>query len=180
MGRPRKPQLPASWRQYQQRWNMRRLLPAFILLGGAFVGLGIGASSVFLESSDVASSGGSLSGSRALVQCYAVDGDTLRCGSARVRLLGIDAPELPGHCQLGRACAPGDPFASTRALQRAIADGVRIERVGQDRYGRTLALVANARGDDLSCEQLRGRLAIYVQRWDNSGQVAARCADVAR
>lgn len=30
--------------------------------------------------------------------CRAVDGDTLRCGQERVRLLGIDAPEMPGHC----------------------------------------------------------------------------------
>jgi endonuclease YncB( thermonuclease family) len=29
-----------------------------------------------------------------LAVCVAVDGDTLRCGSERVRLLGIDAPEI--------------------------------------------------------------------------------------
>ena len=33
------------------------------------------------------------------VHCTVVDGDPLRCGSERVRLLGIDAPELPGHCR---------------------------------------------------------------------------------
>src|ERR1700712_1173347 len=49
--------------------------------------------------------------------CRVVDGDTLRCGNERVRLLGIDAPELPGHCRIGRACAPGDPYASTASLQ---------------------------------------------------------------
>lgn len=31
-------------------------------------------------------------------QCEAIDGDTLRCSEiGRVRLLGIDAPEMPGH-----------------------------------------------------------------------------------
>jgi endonuclease YncB( thermonuclease family) len=56
-------------------------------------------------------------------QCPApavVDGDTLRCGDRRVRLYGIDAPELPGHCRPGRACTPGNPYASTDNLRRLI------------------------------------------------------------
>lgn len=44
--------------------------------------------------------------------CTVTDGDTIRCGAERIRLLGIDAPELPGHCRSGRACAPGDPYGS--------------------------------------------------------------------
>ncbi len=42
----------------------------------------------------------------------AIDGDTLRCANIdpAVRLTGIDAPELPGHCRRGRDCAPVDPF----------------------------------------------------------------------
>lgn len=35
---------------------------------------------------------------------YAIDGDTLRCSSIRLRQLGIDAPELTGHCPAYRAC----------------------------------------------------------------------------
>ena len=35
---------------------------------------------------------------------YVIDGDTIHCGYTRVRLAGIDAPEMPGHCQPGRAC----------------------------------------------------------------------------
>jgi len=86
-----------------------------------------------------------------------IDGDTLRCGDERVRLLGIDAPELPGHCQQGRHCAPGDPLASTRSLRAALLLGpIVIRRIGTDRYGRTLALV-NAGRTDLSCWQLLQR-----------------------
>lgn len=33
-----------------------------------------------------------------------IDGDTIHCRYTRVRLAGIDAPEMPGHCQPGRAC----------------------------------------------------------------------------
>ena len=109
-------------------------------------------------------------------RCTVVDGDTLRCGSERVRLLGIDAPEMPGHCQRGRQCAPGDPYRSTASLRVALGRGaITITRVGQDRYGRTLALV-RAGGTDLSCWQLRSRQAIYKPQWDNGGRLARICA----
>jgi endonuclease YncB( thermonuclease family) len=106
--------------------------------------------------------------------CSVVDGDTLRCGGERIRLLGIDAPELPGHCRQGRECAPGDPYASTRSLERALVGALTIERIGEDRYGRTLALVASARGN-LSCWQLNQGQAVYKTQWDNGLRVARSC-----
>jgi len=110
-----------------------------------------------------------------LTACRVVDGDTLRCDGERIRLLGIDAPELPGHCAQGRDCAPGDPFASTESLRRALQPPLGIQRVGTDRYGRTLALISS-KGGDLSCWQLRERQAIYKPRWDNGGKLAKICA----
>ena len=62
---------------------------------------------------------------------YVVDGDTLRCGSIRLRLLGIDAPELAGHCPTYRTCVPGNGLSSKRSL----IDGLRNGRVS---YGRSL------------------------------------------
>lgn len=106
--------------------------------------------------------------------CRVVDGDTLRCGRERVRLLGIDAPEMPGHCQGNRRCVPGDPFASKDSLGRAASGPLVIERVGTDRYGRTLGLVRGARGD-LSCWQLENRQAQYRRDWDDGGALARRC-----
>lgn len=83
-----------------------------------------------------------------------IDGDTLRCGSESVRLHGIDAPELPGHCRPGRRCVEGDPFASTENLRRLI-DGSTLQCSANetDRYGRTVAR-CSANGVDLSCAQL--------------------------
>jgi len=89
--------------------------------------------------------------------CRAVDGDTLRCGQERVRLLGIDAPEMPGHCRRGRRCVQGDPFISKARLEASLDRQMSIVRVGQDRYGRTLATVVGRHGD-LSC------LSIGVQK----------------
>jgi len=112
----------------------------------------------------------------ALLACslFVVDGDTLRCGHERIRLLGIDAPELPGHCRRGRRCVPGDPWRSRESLSAVIRGEATIERVGEDRYGRTLALV-RVNGVDLSCHQLRTHNATYKRQWDNDGDLATVC-----
>lgn len=111
-----------------------------------------------------------------LRNCRAVDGDTLRCGRERIRLLGIDAPEMPGHCRQGRRCVPGDPFASQASLAKAMSGTLVIERVGADRYGRTLALVRGPNGD-LSCWQLRYAQARYRADWDDGRALARRCRE---
>ena len=89
-----------------------------------------------------------------------IDGDTLVCGAEHMRLQGIDAPEVPGHCRVGRVCAPGDPVASTANLRRMVArGGVECRGAARDTYGRTIGRCA-AGGADLSCAQLAGGFAI--------------------
>jgi endonuclease YncB( thermonuclease family) len=107
-------------------------------------------------------------------QCAPIDGDTLRCGNERVRLLGIDAPELPGHCRKGRACAPGDPVKSKAHLAKLIRGGVTIAPITRDRYGRTVAQVY-AGSKNAACEQLRAGMAMYVAKWDNGRRLAREC-----
>lgn len=116
----------------------------------------------------------------ALLACalVAIDGDTLRCGRERIRLIGIDAPEQ-GRCPVGRRCVQGDPDRSRRHLAAGLAGRATIRRFGRDRYGRTLAMV-RVGGQDLSCRQLAGRTAIYVARWDNRGAVARACPTLTR
>jgi hypothetical protein len=88
---------------------------------------------------------------------------------------------LPGHCAPGRDCAPGDPYSATGSLRGGLGDGatVRIERVGTDRYGRTLSMVMG-KGGDLSCWQLAHDAAIYKPRWDDGGRVASVCPQFGR
>lgn len=89
-----------------------------------------------------------------------LDGDTFDCGGTRVRLNGIDAPEMPGHCRKGRVCTPGDPYASTENLRRLLAAGpVQCRKSDTDVYGRTVAR-CEAGGVDLSCQQLAGDFAV--------------------
>lgn len=110
----------------------------------------------------------------AFTGCHAVDGDSLRCNGERIRLLGIDAPEF--HCPRNRNCVAGDPHAS-KAYLAALIDGrkLSIERVGKDRYNRTLAVVY-VDGRNASCEMVRAKHAAYNARWDNNRRVAQDCS----
>ena len=105
---------------------------------------------------------------------YVVDGDSLRCGEVRLRLLGIDAPELHG-CPHWRVCVKGDGEASKQSLARATRYGpVTYRLVTYDRFGRSVVM-AWAGKVNLSCWQLQAHQAAYKPRWDNGGLVAAAC-----
>ena len=105
---------------------------------------------------------------------YVVDGDSLRCGATRIRLLGIDAPELHG-CPRWRVCVEGDGETAKQSLRAALRYGpVRYRYVTTDRFGRTVALVW-AGTVNLSCWQLQARQAVYKPHWDNGGLVAREC-----
>lgn len=84
------------------------------------------------------------------VAAYAIDGDTFAVDSTRVRLWGIDAPEL-------------DTDAGRRAqgLMRELlrAQVWYCEAQGTDRYGRTVAICLNAQGADLACTMVAQGLA---------------------
>lgn len=94
---------------------------------------------------------------------HVIDGDTLiveRDGSEeRVRVLGIDAPEVARDGEPGEKCAT-EATALTEELT-ADADVVVVADPSQaetDRYGRTLAYV-EADGQDVSAELLSAGLA---------------------
>ena len=106
----------------------------------------------------------------------AVDGDTLvveRNGvEERVRLLGIDAPEVERNGNPGEACAD-----EATALMRKLTSQAKVEVVrdpsqpDQDRYGRTLAYV-EAAGHDVSAELLRSGMAEVYEAAPNIARYA--------
>ncbi len=65
-----------------------------------------------------------------------VDGDTLWWRGEKIRIAEIDTPEIDGRCAAERALALR---ARARLVDLLGERGVRFERVGTDRYGRTLA-----------------------------------------
>ena len=83
------------------------------------------------------------------------DGDTIRCGVERVRLVNIDAPELAVSARCSRAsrrrlagsrnpswCDDALGERSRDALTALVVRGTTtLEPVGRDRYGRLLARV---------------------------------------
>ncbi|QHL92057.1 thermonuclease family protein (plasmid) [Sphingomonas changnyeongensis] len=102
----------------------------------------------------------------AMALCIVTDGDSLRCGAERIRIAGIDAPEIR-RCPRHRTCTPGDGRASKRALEALTAGrALRVERVGRDRYGRTLAKVYVGRLN-IACAMMARGYAVprYEARW---------------
>lgn len=94
------------------------------------------------------------------------DGDAVRCRglAPAIRLYGIDAPEMPGSCRLGRRCAPGDPFASrSHLVELTRGRQVVCYPSGETSYGRIVAR-CSADGVDLSCAMVRDGYAIRRYR----------------
>lgn len=68
-----------------------------------------------------------------------VDGDTLPVGGWRVRLSGIDAPELSQRCGAGRTKVACGQLAARWLRSRVNGRVVRCVPIDTDKYGRTVA-----------------------------------------
>ena len=105
-----------------------------------------------------------------------VDGDTLEVSGVKVRLFGVDAPELDQRCERG-----GRVWACGQAAREALAGIVGRQRVvcdvqDIDRYGRDVA-VCQVGDQDVGAVMVREGMAIAYRRYSGryvNAEAAAR------
>lgn len=108
----------------------------------------------------------------ALTGVRAVDGDTLRAGDQRIRLIGIDAPEKDQTCRDARGQSYACGAAAAARLAALVAQGnVACAGQGHDRYGRTLAVCSAGGVADIGGALVREGYAVSFM--DGDGRYAA-------
>lgn len=106
----------------------------------------------------------------------AADGDSLRLRGDRIRLKGIDAPELDQICwdMAGQGWPCGR--AARASLEVLLGQGpADCQPLGEDKYGRTLAICAVG-GQDLGATLVAEGMAIAYGDYD-AEEAEARSAD---
>ncbi|THK38600.1 thermonuclease family protein [Ensifer sp. MPMI2T] len=101
----------------------------------------------------------------------ASDGDSLRLDGRRIRLEGIDAPEISQTCRRGEATwdCGGEARERLKTLISGLATACRLH--GHDRYGRDLG-VCEAGQRDLGREMVLSGYAVSYGRYQNEEDVA--------
>nr|WP_225169086.1 thermonuclease family protein [Ensifer sp. IC4062] len=101
----------------------------------------------------------------------ASDGDSLRLNGRRIRLEGIDAPEIGQTCRRGEATwdCGGEARERLKMLISGLATACRLH--GHDRYGRDLGVCA-AGQRDLGREMVLSGYAVSYGRYQNEEDVA--------
>ncbi|CAN7483709.1 thermonuclease family protein [Caulobacter sp. LjRoot300] len=108
----------------------------------------------------------------AIIACYAPavhDGDTLRCGSERVRLFGVDAPEVR------RGSTPAEPLAyeARDELVRLTRGRVGCRFVARDRYQRFVGRCWSDATPDVNAALIRSGFATEYGRYSKGAYHAA-------
>lgn len=95
-----------------------------------------------------------------------IDGDTLIYRNERIRLSGIDAPELSQTCRDGKAREWSCGQAAKARLDALLSQGdVTCSARGKDRYGRVLAVCAAGSVTDIGAALVRDGLALNYDRY---------------
>lgn len=100
-----------------------------------------------------------------------VDGDSLEIGSHRIRLEGMDAPELGQMCMRGAAEYPCGREARAALVELAGEGMVECRAARRDRYGRLLAR-CTANGVDLNRAMVERGWAVAYGDYGSSERAA--------
>ncbi|MGA1024406.1 MAG: thermonuclease family protein [Aquiluna sp.] len=88
-----------------------------------------------------------------------IDGDTFEVNGEKIRIRGVDTPEIKSKTEIERRAAQ----AAKEELERLLGSGYSINRIGRDKYGRTVGEVYNRTGE--IAEQLieagKGKAYLY-------------------
>ncbi|MBB3656910.1 endonuclease YncB(thermonuclease family) [Rhizobium sp. BK650] len=104
----------------------------------------------------------------------AADGDSLTLDGERMRLKGVDAPELSQRCERAGQDWPCGIMAQ-RALQQLVSeDGTQCGGSERDRYGRLLVSCRNHAGDINARMVASGMAVAYGGYQQEEGQAKAQ------
>lgn len=92
------------------------------------------------------------------------DGDTVRIGNERIRLLGIDAPEIAQVCQQGRAPVRCGIQSRDRLIAIIAGRPIRCEGKSRDRHRRLVA-VCTVGGKDIGRQLVLDGWAVAYRRY---------------
>ena len=104
------------------------------------------------------------------------DGDSLRSGKLKIRLHGIDAPELKQTCQAADGAAWSCGEASRAAMAAMVDTPLRCELRDVDRYGR-LIMRCLAGTEDIAERLVLQGLAMAYRRYSTDYVAAERAAE---
>ena len=79
-----------------------------------------------------------------------IDGDTIEVAGVRIRLFGIDAPEMAQACEWPNKTIPCGEMAKAALLDLTAGSDVSCDPIEKDRYGRIVAVCTTDDGYDIS------------------------------
>ncbi|WP_209442110.1 thermonuclease family protein [Neoroseomonas oryzicola] len=94
-----------------------------------------------------------------------IDGDTLAAGTDRLRIHGIDAPEMDQTCQRRGGTYPCGSAARDAMVAIVGRGGLTCEALDTDRYGRSVVRCVTDRGTDIGAELVRQGWAVAFRRF---------------
>ena len=98
-----------------------------------------------------------------------IDGETLEIQNQRIKLWGVDAPDLNQTCKDGQDAGYDCGKEAASALSQWLTElqPVRCEPRGNDNSGNTIAICYTSTGDDIASWMVRNGYAVDWPKYSN-------------